>query len=91
MCGAGTEPTDRPAASEAIELRRVLGDVDIFVLMPLAGDEAHVLREHDLVPCLFDSDGIDQWIESAPARGAPARAGLHVDTGIGPRVERIYV
>ena len=67
---------------EAVELRRVLGDVDIFVLMPLAGDEAHVLREHDLVPCLFDSDGIDRWLASAPAQGAPARAGLHVETGI---------
>ena len=67
---------------EAVELRRVLGDVDIFVLMPLAGDEARVLREHDLVPCLFDSDGIDRWLASAPAQGAPARAGLHVETGI---------
>ena len=67
---------------EAVELRRALGDVDIFVLMPRAGDEAHVLREHDLVPCLFDSDGIDRWIASAPAQGAPARAGLHVETGI---------
>ena len=67
---------------EAVELRRVLGDVDIFVLMPLVGDEAHVLREHDLVPCLFDSDGIDRWIASAPAQGVPARAGLHVETGI---------
>ena len=67
---------------EAVELRRVLGDVDIFVLMPLAGDEAHVLREHDLVPCLFDSDGIDRWLASTPAQGAPSRAGLHVETGI---------
>ena len=67
---------------EAVDLRRVLGDVDIFVLMPRAGDEAHVLREHDLVPCLFDSDGIDRWIASAPAHGAPVRAALHVETGI---------
>ena len=67
---------------EAVELRRVLGDVDIFVLMPLAGEEAGALREHDLVPCLFDSDGIDRWLASAPAQGAPARAGLHVETGI---------
>ena len=39
---------------EAVELRRVLGDVDIFVLMPCAGEEAGALREHRLVPCLFD-------------------------------------
>ena len=67
---------------EAVELRRVLADVEIFVLMPLVGDEAHVLREHRLTPCLFDAEGIDRWIRSASVRGAPARAGLHVETGI---------
>ena len=67
---------------EAVALRRVLGAADIFVLMPLVAEEADTLREHDLVPCLFDSDGIDRWVASAPARGVPARAGLHVETGI---------
>ena len=67
---------------EAVEVRRVLGDVEIFVLMPHVGDEAHVLHEHRLIPCLFDLDGIDRWIGSASAHGAPARAALHVDTGI---------
>ena len=68
--------------SEAVELRGVLTDAEIFVLMPLVGDEAPVLREHGLIPCLFDADGIDRWIGSASAQGAPARAGLHVETGI---------
>ena len=67
---------------EAVELRRVLAGAEIFVLMPLVGDEAHVLREHRLIPCLFDAEGIDRWIRSASVRGAPARAGLHVETGI---------
>ena len=67
---------------EAVEIRRILGDVEIFVLMPRIGDEAHVLHEHRLIPCLFDLDGIDRWIASASANGAPARAALHVDTGI---------
>ena len=67
---------------EAVELRRMLGDVEIFVLMPRAGDEAHVLHEHRLIPCLFDLEGVDRWIGSVPARGAPARAALHVETGI---------
>lgn len=67
---------------EAVELRRVLADAEIFVLMPLVGDEAHVLLAHHLTPCLFDSDGIERWIRSASARDAPARAGLHVETGI---------
>ena len=68
--------------SEAVELRRILGDAEIFVLMPLVGDEAHILLEHRLIPCLFDSDGIDRWTGSAAARGGPARAALHVETGI---------
>ena len=67
---------------EAVEIRRVLGDVEIFVLMPRVGDEAHVLQEYRLIPCLFDLDGVDRWIESASAHGAPPRAALHVDTGI---------
>ena len=68
--------------TEAVELRRVLGDAEIFVLMPLVGDEAHILLEHRLIPCLFDSEGIDRWTGSASRHGAPARAALHVDTGI---------
>ena len=69
-------------ASEAVELRRVLDDVEIFVLMPRAGGEAHLLHEHRLIPCLFDLDGVDRWIGSAAAHGAPGRAALHVETGI---------
>ena len=67
---------------EAVELRRVLDDVEIFVLMPRAGGEAHLLHEHRLIPCLFDLDGVDRWIGSAAAHGAPGRAALHVETGI---------
>ena len=67
---------------EAVSLRREFADAEIFVLMPLVGDEAQFLLAHRLIPCLFDSEGIARWIESASARGAPARAGLHVETGI---------
>ena len=67
---------------EAVELRGVLGDVDIYVLMPRVGDEAHHLHEHRLIPCLFDLDGVDRWIGSVPAQAAPAPAALHVETGI---------
>ena len=69
-------------AHEAAALRQTLRDVEIFVLMPRTGDEAHVLHEHRLIPCLFDLEGVDRWIGSAAARGAPARAALHVETGI---------
>ena len=67
---------------EAVALRRFLDDAEIFVLMPRVGDEAHVLHEHRLIPGLFDLEGVDRWIESVPPRGAPARAALHIDTGI---------
>ncbi len=67
---------------EAVELRRMLDDVEIFVLMPRAGGEAHLLHEHRLIPCLFDLDGVDRWIGSAAAHGTPGRAALHVETGI---------
>ena len=67
---------------EAVELRHVLDDVEIYVLMPRVGGEARVLHEHRLIPCLFDLEGIDRWIGGARAGGAPARAALHVETGI---------
>ena len=67
---------------EAVELRRVLGDADIFVLMPLAGEEAHVLREHRLTPCLYDTEGVERWIGNSSGQAAPAPAALHVETGI---------
>ena len=69
-------------SAEAVELRRVLGDVEIFVLVPRVADEAHVLHEHRLIPCLFDLEGVDRWIGSVPAHGPPARTALHVETGI---------
>ena len=67
---------------EAVELRHMLGDVEIFVLMPGVGDEAHLLHEHRLIPCLFDLEGVDRWIGRVPAQGARARVALHVETGI---------
>ena len=67
---------------EAIDLRGVLDDVEIFVLMPRTGEEARALHEHRLIPCLFDLDGVDRWIESVPADSLPPRAALHVETGI---------
>ena len=67
---------------EAVELRRMLDDVEIFVLMPRVGDEAPLLHRHRLIPCLFDLDGVDRWIGSAAAHGAAGRAALHVETGI---------
>ena len=79
--------------AEAVELRRMLGDVEIFVLVPRVADEAHVLHEHRLIPCLFDLEGVDRWIRSVPAHGPSARTALPYEilTGIGPRVERICV
>ena len=67
---------------EAVELRHVLDDVEIYVLMPRVGEEARVLREHRLIPCLFDLEGIDRWVGGARADGATTRAALHVETGI---------
>ena len=69
-------------SQEAVQLRRMLGDVEIFVLMPRVANEAHVLHEHRLIPCLFDLEGVDRWIGSVSVHGVPARTALHVETGI---------
>ena len=82
LYGAGCRTFFTAFGHEAVELRRLLDDVEIFVLMPRVGDEAHMLHEHRLIPCLFDLDGVDRWIGRVAAHGAPGRAALHVETGI---------
>ena len=79
---AGCRTFFTASSHEAVELRQMLRDVEIFVLMPRVGEEVQLLRAHRLIPCLFDLQGIDRWIGNAAARGAPAPAALHVETGI---------
>ena len=82
LLAAGCRTFFTAFSREAVELRRLLDDVEIFVLMPHVGTEAEALHAHRLIPCLFDLEGVDRWIRSVPAHGAPARAALHVETGI---------
>ena len=82
LYSAGCRTFFTASCREAVELRRMLGDVDIFVLMPRVAEEAHLLHRHRLIPCLFDIEDIDCWIAKAPSRGVPAPAALHVETGI---------
>ena len=79
---AGCRTFFTASTREAVELRRVLGDVEVFVLMPDVAEDAHVMHAHRLIPCLFDLSGIDRWIGSVSASGARAPAALHVETGI---------
>ena len=67
---------------EAMALRRILDDVEIFVLMPRIADDANDLLANRLIPCLFDLEGVDRWIGAAAGFGSRARAALHVESGI---------
>ena len=79
---AGCRTFFTASTREAVELRRGLDDVEVFVLMPDVAEDARALHAHRLIPCLFDLAGIDRWIGSASASGARAPAALHVETGI---------
>ena len=67
---------------EAVALRRILDDVEIFVLMPRIGNDGNDLLANRLTPCLFDLDGVDRWIGTAAGAGSRARTALHVESGI---------
>lgn len=71
---------------EAIALRRVLPQAEIYVLAgPLGGDEAEY-AQHRLVPILNSLPQVEAWAQWCRARaGHPAGshpAAIHVDTGM---------
>lgn len=66
---------------EAIALRAVVPQAEIYVLSgPLGGDEA-AFRDHRLIPVLNSRPQIERWRDWAKASG-PAPAAIHVDTGM---------
>ncbi len=64
---------------EGVELRAQLPNAAIFVLSPFLALDCDLLKEHNLVPCLYDIEGIDLWIA---AHNSPAPVALHFETGI---------
>ncbi len=68
--------------AEAVGLRALLPDADIFVLSPSIESDAAVLLRENLMPCLYDRAGVAAWSALGAARGAPVPAAIHVETGI---------
>ncbi|WP_419904527.1 alanine racemase [Kiloniella sp.] len=66
-------------AGEGVEIRALLPNAKIFVLSPFLTLDCDLLKEHNLVPCLYDIEGIDLWIS---AHSNPAPVALHFETGI---------
>lgn len=67
--------------SEALALRSIVSDADIYVLSgPVGGDEAEFGRNR-LVPVLNSPQQIELWSRWCAASGA-APAALHIDTGM---------
>jgi alanine racemase len=66
---------------EAIALRPIVPEAEIYVLSgPLGGDETE-FREHRLIPVLNSRPQIEAWLAWCSAM-APAPAAIHVDTGM---------
>ena len=67
--------------TEALALRPVVPDADIYVLSgPIGGDEAEFVR-HRLVPVLNSPQQIEMWSGWCAANGATPAA-IHIDTGM---------
>lgn len=66
--------------TEAIELRGVLKNADIFVFHGIAAGEAAEFTEHRLIPVINDMAQLERWEKVAANAHTPAM--LHVDTGM---------
>ena len=69
-------------AAEGVQLRNRLPSVTIFVLSPLLPRDQHLLCRYRLIPCLYDSDGVDRWIAATGSQSRPLGCGLHVEIGM---------
>jgi alanine racemase len=67
---------------EAVELRKLLPHVAIYVLNGLFHGEEKIFIEGNLVPCLNDGFSLYLWQQAARAGGNPLPCILHVDTGL---------
>lgn len=69
---------------EALQLRRVLAQAQVFVFNGVRGEEAPALVGHALVPVLNSVEQVEAWRRQAsiPGRDAPLPCALHLDTGM---------
>ena len=65
--------------SEGVELRTQLPNARIFILSPYLPLDQELLKENDLIPCLYSLEGLNIWIR---AHKGPAPVALHFETGI---------
>jgi alanine racemase len=67
---------------EAIYLREILADVEIYVFHGLKKSECAVFFTHNLIPVLNDLAQIQLWNDCAKEKEQKLPAIIHVDTGI---------
>lgn len=67
---------------EGARLRKVLADVEIFVLCGLLAGQAGFYQTHNLQPVLATPDQVKGWAEHCSKIFRKLPAGLHIETGI---------
>ena len=78
LAAAGTRTFFVATPQEASALRRILPDVDIYVLSGLMDGDAPIFLAHRLRPALKSLADVRAWAEAG--QGRPAA--LHIDTGM---------
>lgn len=67
---------------EAIDLRNLLSDVEIYVLNGLMDQEADIFVHHNLIPVLNHQSQIETWKKYIHANEINPPAAIHIDTGM---------
>ncbi len=68
--------------TEAVELRRVLPDANIYALDGLFPGTAELLLDHSIRPVLGSLEELQEWSAFCTSAGRSFPAAVHVDTGI---------
>jgi alanine racemase len=79
---AGTEMLGVATVEEAAELRDYGIEIPILLLGGMRPDEAPVVVEHSLTPCLFSLDAAKALDEESAKSGAKSPYHLKIDTGM---------
>lgn len=67
---------------EALRVRKVLPDANVFALAGVFGDAAEIFLEHDIRPVLGSMEQIEIWSSLGKKLDRTLPCALHVDTGM---------
>jgi len=82
LAGAGCQSFFVATADEAVSLKRLAPDADVYVMNGIHAGSVAAIAAGDIIPCLSSLDQIDMWADHCRQHGTRRVAALAVDTGM---------